>query len=53
MRANPCVWNAIVASHALPDFARPLARGFGALFHSRKLQRGQVSQKLAGKVSVK
>ncbi|MEO6430255.1 MAG: hypothetical protein ABIO50_00680, partial [Nitrosospira sp.] len=63
MRAPPCVWNAIAASPALPDprCAGPLGRRFGAPFHSKKLQRSNVPQKLCNsprsdltrKVSVK
>ncbi|WP_213538012.1 hypothetical protein [Nitrosospira sp. NRS527] len=36
----PCVWNAIAASPALPD------PRFAAPFHSKKLQRSHVPQKL-------
>ncbi|WP_156304421.1 hypothetical protein [Nitrosospira briensis] len=60
----PLVWNAIAASSpALPDprCAGPLGRRSGAPFHSKKLQRSHVPQKLCNsprsaltrKVSVK
>ncbi|SCX61590.1 hypothetical protein SAMN05720354_12824 [Nitrosospira sp. Nsp1] len=59
----PCVWNAIVAFPALPDprCAGSLGRRFGTPFHSKKLQRSHVPQKLCNsprgdfirKVSVK
>ncbi|MGH8763768.1 MAG: hypothetical protein ACREUR_11185, partial [Nitrosospira sp.] len=54
MRAPQSTWNAVAASPTLPGprFAGPLGRRFGALFHSRKLQRSHVPQKLCNSLPI-